>query len=359
MPERPGRLGGAPDLDRDPPGWGQVPRRCDVIAPGDLGVMDAAEVDRGPGPPAEAVGRPVVPVQAPDADGPAGAEPFEVVAGHDLAGGDRPGDDRPVPGDRERTVDREAERSRVGPLRGPLREPREGGPEVVDPSSLDGRRADDRRPRQESPGDEVPDVLLDEVEPLGGRQVALGQGDEPRGEAEQAEDLQVLPGLGHHRVVGGDHQHRQVEPCRAREHVADEPLVAGDVDEGEASVAQFDGGEAQVDRDPPPTLVGEPVGVDAGQGPDQGRLAVVDVAGGPQHEVAGGRHGAGVAPDGRGTRPVESNDPRPRPRPTPPANSPDASDPRLSTILHRPRPTTPRPARPWGYSPRMWCKDDV
>ena len=96
----------------------------------------------------------------------------------------------------------------------------------------------------------------------------------------------MLAGLGHHRVVGRDDQHRQVEPRRAGQHVADEPLVAGDVDQGQAVGAQVERGEAQVDRDPALLLGRQTVGVDAGQGADQGRLAVVDVPGRSQHQVA-------------------------------------------------------------------------
>ncbi len=51
-------------------------------------------------------------------------------------------------------------------------------------------------------------------------------------------------------------------------------------------VAEVERGEAQVDGDPALLLGGQPVGVDAGQGADQGRLAVVDVPGGPEDQVA-------------------------------------------------------------------------
>ena len=50
----------------------------------------------------------------------------------------------------------------------------------------------------------------------------------------------MLPGLRHHRVVGGDDQHGEVEPRRARQHVPDEPLVTGHVDEREPVVAQLE-----------------------------------------------------------------------------------------------------------------------
>ena len=38
--------------------------------------------------------------------------------------------------------------------------------------------------------------------------------------------------------------------------------------------------EAEIDRHAAPLLLGEPIGVDAGQRPDEGRLAMVDMAGG-------------------------------------------------------------------------------
>ena len=49
-------------------------------------------------------------------------------------------------------------------------------------------------------------------------------------------------------------------------------------------------GEAQVDRHAPPLLLGQAVGVDAGERVDERRLAVVDVAGGADYE----RHGRAI-----------------------------------------------------------------
>ena len=51
-------------------------------------------------------------------------------------------------------------------------------------------------------------------------------------------------------------------------------------------LAQVERGEAEVDGDPALLLGGEAVGVDAGQGADQRRLAVVDVPGGAEDQVA-------------------------------------------------------------------------
>ena len=111
--------------------------------------------------------------------------------------------------------------------------------------------------------------------------VALGEGDQPARDAQQAADVEVLAGLGHDRLVGGHHQQHGVDPVRARQHVADEPLVAGNVDErSHEAVAQIEVGEAQVDRDAALLLLLQPVRIDAGERPHQRALAVVDVPGG-------------------------------------------------------------------------------
>ena len=117
-------------------------------------------------------------------------------------------------------------------------------------------------------------------------EVALGQGDDAVAQAEQAEDFEVLARLRHDRVVGGDDEHGQVDAGGAGEHVLDEALVAGHVDDAEAEVAQVEGGEADVDGDAAGLLLGQAVAVDAGEGLDERGLAVVDVAGGAEDQVA-------------------------------------------------------------------------
>ncbi len=98
---------------------------------------------------------------------------------------------------------------------------------------------------------------------------------------QEVEDGQVLAGLGHHALVGGDDQQGQVDAAHAGQHVLDEALVAGHVDDADLLAAgQAQPGEAEVDGHLPLLLLLEAVGVDAGEGLHQGRLAVVDVAGG-------------------------------------------------------------------------------
>jgi hypothetical protein len=75
--------------------------------------------------------------------------------------------------------------------------------------------------------------------------------------------------------------------------------VAGHIDDADAVAAgEVEIGEAQLDGDAALLLLLEPVGVDAGQGPDQAGLAVVDVSGGAEDDFthAGVRGRAETAP---------------------------------------------------------------
>ncbi len=103
--------------------------------------------------------------------------------------------------------------------------------------------------------------------------------------AEEVEDRQMLSGLGHDAFVSGHDQQSQVDAADAGQHVLDEALMAGHVDDADfAAAGQLEPGEAEVDGHAPVLLLLEAVGVDAGERPHQGRFAVVDVAGGTDDE---------------------------------------------------------------------------
>src|SRR5262249_4767186 len=84
----------------------------------------------------------------------------------------------------------------------------------------------------------------------------------------------------------------QVDAVRSRQHVADEALVSRHVDDaGALAVRTVEPGEAEVDRDAPCLLLLQAVGVLASERPDEGGLAVVDVAGRADDQ----RHGGAAA----------------------------------------------------------------
>ena len=97
----------------------------------------------------------------------------------------------------------------------------------------------------------------------------------------------MLARLRHHRIVGGDDEHGQVHTGGAGEHVLDEALVAGHIDDAEPIIAQVERGEADVDGDAAFLLLGQTVAVDAGQGLDERRLAVIDMAGRAEDQSRG------------------------------------------------------------------------
>ena len=99
-------------------------------------------------------------------------------------------------------------------------------------------------------------------------------------DAQRSEHPGMLSRLRHHAVVGRDGHQVGVDTGRARDHRSHEPLVPRNVDESDLIVVGEPARESEVDGDPAPLLLGEAVGIDAGECPHQRRLAMIDVAGG-------------------------------------------------------------------------------
>src|SRR5207302_10958805 len=100
----------------------------------------------------------------------------------------------------------------------------------------------------------------------------------------------------------------EVDATDPGEHVLHEALVAGDVHDLDREPAGLlEEREAEVDRDATRLLLRQAVGVDAGQRLDQRGLAVVDVAGRPDHDVAG--HGFASRRTSRGWGPAVRGEP--------------------------------------------------
>src|SRR5207245_10372149 len=101
----------------------------------------------------------------------------------------------------------------------------------------------------------------------------------------EVQDVQVLLRLGHHPVVGSHGEEHEVHAMCAGEHVADEPLVPGHVDDARAHAFRpVEVGEAEIDRDAALLLLLQTVGVLPGERADERRLAVVDVPRRPDDE---------------------------------------------------------------------------
>ena len=115
-------------------------------------------------------------------------------------------------------------------------------------------------------------------------QVAAGHRQDPVPEPERRDGCQVLPRLTPPAFVSGDDKEHGWSWTQPREHVADEALVSGHVDEGNL-VAHVEGrpGVSEVDGQSSLTLLRPAVGLDAGEGAHKSGLAVIDVSRGGDH----------------------------------------------------------------------------
>ncbi len=205
--------------------------------------------------------------------GGAAREGDHAVAGRDPLAPEGPGDDRAGAGQRERAVHEQARPAAGGAPPQAAREALERPPEPLEALAGHGRDRHDLG------------AVAYQLAGRGGRRrgggaVALRDRHHAVPDTEQPQHREVLARLRHDAVVGGDAEQVAVDAAGPRHHVAHEALVAGDVDQAQpAPRGQVEGREAQLDGDAARLLGGQAVGVAAGEGQHQRRLAVVDVAG--------------------------------------------------------------------------------
>ena len=151
--------------------------------------------------------------------------------------------------------------------------------QLRDALSRGGRHAKHRLALQKGPLDPLGNVLLHHVDPVRIRHVALGDDHHAVPDAQKLQNAQMLHRLRHEALVGGHHQHGQIDAASPRQHIADELFVAGDIHDARLrAVVKIQMGKAQLDGDAPLFFLQQTVGVDAGQSLDQHGLAVVHMA---------------------------------------------------------------------------------
>ena len=98
---------------------------------------------------------------------------------------------------------------------------------------------------------------------------------------EKLQNLQMLDRLRHHAFVGVDDQQQELHAGCAGQHVVQETLVAGHVDDAAFdSVVEAQVREAEIERHAAHSLFDQAIGVRSGERADQRRLSVIDVSGG-------------------------------------------------------------------------------
>ena len=257
--------------------------RADPVAAGDARIaIEAGQVQREALARAAAPGRGIVRVDRAHAGVRASEQGAHFVAHRHLAAHRGAGHDQARAGDREAAVHREAEITAGLPparlVRGLLHEMKQrGDPFIRHRRHRKNRAAGEARRRQQRA-----DFGAHLVDARARHAVDLGERDRPARYAEEVEDREVLAGLRHRAVVGGDDEEHEIDARDAGKHVVNEALVAGDIDEAERVEVR----EAEVDGQAAALLLGQPIGVDAGERPDEARLAVIHVArGGDDHSL--------------------------------------------------------------------------
>jgi hypothetical protein len=119
---------------------------------------------------------------------------------------------------------------------------------------------------------------------IGTGHIDLGQHDDAAAHTHELEDPQVLLGLRLPSLVRRHHEQARVHRAHPGQHVLDEPHVPWDIYERDGHSRRADHlREAQVDRQPSPPLLGEPIGLHPREPPDQHRLAMIHMAGSSGH----------------------------------------------------------------------------
>ena len=155
----------------------------------------------------------------------------------------------------------------------------------VDSLAGGGGNHDQRGIGQKTVDKETPDLILDQFQPVGFHHILFGDDNESFFHSEQPADLKMLPGLRHDALVGGNDKGNQINTGNAGHHVFDKPLMAGHVDNAQPMAAlQIKIGKTEFNGDPPLFFLLEPVGVDAGQGPDKAGFAVIHMTCCPQYD---------------------------------------------------------------------------
>ncbi len=142
----------------------------------------------------------------------------------------RAGDDGAGAGDCEDAVDGQARAADVS-LRGRSGQRRfDGVSHILQPLTTHGRAHEHGRTLRTGTFDCSRNGVLDQLQPLLIDEISLRDHDERLLDREQIENRQVFTRLRHDAFVGCDDEQRQVDAAGAGQHVLDEALVAGHVD---------------------------------------------------------------------------------------------------------------------------------
>ncbi len=260
------RLGGRKEIEGaiDDLGAGESAGSGEGHAAAERCGIDAGEVEGGALAGKGAVLRFAMNLDAADAGGGEGRVDLHFVAGGDGARRDGSGGDGAEAAERKGAVERQAEIAVRGAGRDGGRDVEEALAQFLQSQTSEGVDRDDGSAFQERAANEIFDFQFDEFDEVGVDQAGLGKNYQAAGNSEQAANVEMLASLGHDGLVGGYDEKCEIDAAGAGEHVLDEPLMAGNVDDGETERrGEIEMSETEIDGNATLFFFFEAVGVDA------------------------------------------------------------------------------------------------
>jgi hypothetical protein len=185
------------------------------------------------------------------------------------------------------------------PIRRPRRQRRrqllEGVQEIIEAGTCARRGAHTGCCFEKRPRENIVQFGFDDVGGLAVDQIALGEDDEAGLQSQQLHDVQMLARLWHHRFVGGNNEHTEVDTGGAGNPGLDEALMSGHVHQTNAIAArQLEIRKSKLNGDAARLLLAQTIRVDAGECLDQFCLAMIDMAGGSNDEMTVSGHARSI-----------------------------------------------------------------
>jgi hypothetical protein len=99
-------------------------------------------------------------------------------------------------------------------------------------------------------------------------------------DVQEIENCRVLARLWHHSIVAGHDEQHEVDARDPAQHIVDESFMARHIDKPDCFIGlERQVGESEIDRHAPFLFLGQTIGIDSSQRPDQERLPMINVAG--------------------------------------------------------------------------------
>jgi len=167
----------------------------------------------------------------------------------DLARCQRAGYDSPEAANAESAVDRETKESVGGTQRDGGRQIMDRLFQRIDPFAGLCAYSNDGGVFKKRSRHGLRDFIVNKLDHFRIHHVDLVDDDDAGADAEQAADVEMLPRLGHDRLVRRDYQEDKIDATHSCQHVFDKLFVSGNIDKSNLYVSKIEMRKSQIDGD--------------------------------------------------------------------------------------------------------------